>query len=222
MRPASAFAHPAAPTAAGPTPAEPPMPVPVIEHYGQPARSILITLVGVLIAIAVLGSIAWRFTGGSLFTIATPSMCPDLCVGTLVFDRPAVGQMCIRDRGGTAQCITTDDSLVGDLVRAGELTESEARTHPQRSILTKALGVGPDVQPHLVRVDPASGDRLLLCTDGLFNELDEGEIGSVLSSVKDPNEAAVELVRLANSRGGSDNVSVVVVDIARPPEALPE
>jgi protein phosphatase len=71
-------------------------------------------------------------------------------------------------------------------------------------------------------VDPASGDRLLLCTDGLFNELDEGEIGSVLSSVKDPNEAAVELVRLANSRGGSDNVSVVVVDIARPPEALPE
>ena len=67
------------------------MPVPVIEHYGQPARSILITLVGVLIAIAVLGSIAWRFTGGSLFTIATPSMCPDLCVGTLVFDRPAVG-----------------------------------------------------------------------------------------------------------------------------------
>jgi protein phosphatase len=125
-------------------------------------------------------------------------------------------------QGGTAQCITTDDSLVGDLVRAGELTESEARTHPQRSILTKALGVGPDVQPHLVRVDPASGDRLLLCTDGLFNELDEGEIGSVLSSVKDPNEAAVELVRLANSRGGSDNVSVVVVDIARPPEALPE
>jgi protein phosphatase len=125
-------------------------------------------------------------------------------------------------QGGAALCITTDDSLVGDLVRAGELTESEARIHPQRSILTKALGVGPDVLPHLVQVDPAPGDRLLLCTDGLFNELEEGEIGSVLSSVKDPNEAAAELVRLANSRGGSDNVSVVVVDIARPPASLPE
>ena len=91
MRPTSAFAYPAAPTTGGPTPAEPPRPAPVTEHHGQTPRSILITLVGALIAIAVLGSIAWRFTGGSLFTIATPSMCPDLCVGTLVFDRPAVG-----------------------------------------------------------------------------------------------------------------------------------
>jgi protein phosphatase len=116
---------------------------------------------------------------------------------------------------GVARRVTEDHSLVGDLVRAGELTEEEARVHPDRSILTRALGVGSDVEPDLVHVSYEPGDRLLLCTDGLFNELEEHEIGTALSGASGPAHVAAELVRLANSRGGHDNVSVVVIDIER-------
>jgi len=116
---------------------------------------------------------------------------------------------------GETRRVTEDHTLTGELVRAGELTEAKAREHPHRHILTRALGVGPEVEPDLVHVTAQSGDRLLLCTDGLFNELEEHEISSVLTSVQQPKDAAAELVRLANSRGGHDNVSVVVIDIER-------
>jgi len=111
-----------------------------------------------------------------------------------------------------ARCVTNDHSLVGELVRAGELDESEARVHPQRPILTRALGVGGEVQPDIIQIAHGVGDRLLLCTDGLVNELEEGEIESILRSAKDPPDVAAELVEVADSRGGNDNISVVVVD----------
>jgi protein phosphatase len=109
--------------------------------------------------------------------------------------------------------ITDDHSLVEDLVREGRLSHEEARTHPQRNILTRVLGNEPDVEVDVWEIVPQRGDRYLLCSDGLFNEVDDERITAVLRRLADPEDAAHELVALANQHGGRDNVSVVVVDV---------
>ena len=114
---------------------------------------------------------------------------------------------------GDLDQITDDHSLVEDLVREGRLSPDEARSHPQRNILTRVLGNEPDVEVDSWEIIPRSGDRFLLCSDGLFNEVDDDRIASVLRRLADPEEAARELVALANRGGGRDNVSVVVVDV---------
>ncbi len=109
--------------------------------------------------------------------------------------------------------LSEDHSLVEDLLRDGQLTEDEAAVHPQRNILTRALGIDLDVDVDGDTVLPFTGDRYLMCSDGLFNEVTEDEIASVLRRLEDPDEAAGELVRLANEGGGRDNTTVVVVDV---------
>jgi protein phosphatase len=115
--------------------------------------------------------------------------------------------------GGMVRQITADHSLAEERVRHGEMTEAEAETHPHRHILTRALGVGPDVDVDLWQLHVKSGDRLLLCSDGLTNEVNVEQISQVLHSVKDPRKAARALVDRANAHGGNDNVTVVVVDV---------
>jgi protein phosphatase len=110
--------------------------------------------------------------------------------------------------------LSADHSLVEDLVRDGQLTPDEAAVHPQRNILTRALGIDLDVEVDGNTVVPFTGDRYLLCSDGLFNEVSEDQMASVLRRLADPDEAAAELVRLANEGGGRDNITVVVVDVA--------
>ena len=95
----------------------------------------------------------------------------------------------------------------------GELSEAEAAVHPQRHILTRALGISPHVEVDVWEVVPVEGDRYLLCSDGLSNEVLPDVIASVLTTVRDPHEAAETLVGLANESGGNDNITVVVVDV---------
>jgi PPM family protein phosphatase len=114
---------------------------------------------------------------------------------------------------GQLEQLTDDHSLVADLVREGTLSQEEAAVHPQRNIVTRALGVNDRVPVDTLTVDPVVGDRYLLCSDGLFNEVPEPGIAAVLRQVDDPAEAADELVRLAVEGGGRDNVTVVVVDV---------
>ncbi|MBV8462841.1 MAG: Stp1/IreP family PP2C-type Ser/Thr phosphatase, partial [Acidimicrobiales bacterium] len=118
-----------------------------------------------------------------------------------------------RFHEGELSQITTDHSLAEEMVKSGELTSEEAAVHPHRHILTRALGVSADVTVDVWRIQPARGDRFLLCSDGLTNELEESEIGQVLGSVSDPREASDVLVRAARTHGGSDNITVVVVDV---------
>ena len=123
---------------------------------------------------------------------------------------------------GDLDQITDDHSLVEDLVREGRLSPAEARTHPQRNILTRVLGNEPEVEVDSWEIIPSAGDRFVLCSDGLFNEVDDDRIAAVLRRLADPDDAAHELVALANQGGGRDNVSVVVVDVVadeRPPGA---
>ena len=118
-----------------------------------------------------------------------------------------------RFHDGEITQLTTDHSLAEEMVRSGELTSVEAAVHPHRHILTRALGVSADVAVDLWRIQPVRGDRFLLCSDGLTNELDSDQITEVLSSVADPDKAAELLVQAARTHGGSDNITAVVVDV---------
>lgn len=119
----------------------------------------------------------------------------------------------LRAESEDLEQITEDHSLVATLVRQGQLTADEAATHPQRNILTRALGIDGTVLVDSWELEPVRGDRYLLCSDGLFNEVEDRTIAAVLRRLADPDEAAAELVRLANEHGGRDNISVVVVDV---------
>ena len=110
--------------------------------------------------------------------------------------------------------ITTDHSLVEELVAAGELTEEEAERDPRRSMITRALGLEPGVEVDLYPVELEAGDRVLLCSDGLTTMLHEAEIAALLDGEGDPDQAARALVVAANAAGGVDNITVLVVDVA--------
>lgn len=116
-------------------------------------------------------------------------------------------------RDGDLSRLTVDHSLVEELVREGSITPEQARTHPKRNIVTRALGIDAFVQIDSNTIIPYTGDRYLLCSDGLFNEVDHERIASVLRRLDDPAEAAGELVHLANQNGGRDNITVLVVDV---------
>ncbi|HBK68996.1 MAG TPA: Stp1/IreP family PP2C-type Ser/Thr phosphatase [Firmicutes bacterium] len=106
--------------------------------------------------------------------------------------------------------LTTDHSLVGELVRSGGITEEQAKNHPQRHILTRALGTPGDIEIEYAEYPLAEGDRLLLCSDGLTVMLSHEEIFTILSLDHSPQEIADYLVKAANEKGGTDNISVIV------------
>jgi PPM family protein phosphatase len=118
-----------------------------------------------------------------------------------------------RLAGSDLEQLTEDHSLVADLVRQGNLSPEEAAVHPQRNIVTRVLGVNDDVPVDIVTVEPHRGDRYVLCSDGLFNEVPEPAIADVLHRIDEPGAVAEDLVRLAVEGGGRDNVTVVVVDV---------
>jgi protein phosphatase len=118
-----------------------------------------------------------------------------------------------RYHDGELTQITNDHSLAEEMVLNGELTPAEAAFHPHRHILTRALGVSPEVKVDVWRIRPIRGERFLLCSDGLTNELGNNQLIEVLSTVADPQAAADLFVRAARTHGGSDNITAVVVDV---------
>ncbi|SFK04690.1 protein phosphatase [Cellulomonas sp. KH9] len=110
--------------------------------------------------------------------------------------------------------VSVDHSVVQELLDSGDLSPDAARRHPERHVLTRALGTGEPPEPDYWLLPAGAEDRLLICTDGLTRELADHEISRVLASVDDPQEAAALLVQEALERGGRDNVSAVVVDVA--------
>jgi len=117
-------------------------------------------------------------------------------------------------RNGELSQVTVDHTLVQELIDEGRLRPDEAERHPQRSIITRALGVESDVEVDLFTYKLLSGDRLLLCSDGLSGVVDERRIRNVLLRVPGPQRAAEKLVGMANEGGGPDNITVVVLDTA--------
>ena len=123
-----------------------------------------------------------------------------------------------RFAAGELVQVSDDHSLVADLMRAGELSAEEAAQHPQRNILTRALGIEADPVIDSWEIEPVLGDRYLLCSDGLFNELDDGRLAEVLAAGT-VQESADLLVDEAVENGGHDNVTVLVLEVVAGPEA---
>jgi len=115
-------------------------------------------------------------------------------------------------RQGELSQVTVDHSLVQELVDDGRLSPEDAERHPQRSVITRALGIDPEVEFDLFTYKLQVGDRLLLCSDGLSDVVEPAQIRKVLLRVPSAQRAARELVTVANEQGGPDNITVIVVD----------
>ena len=113
-------------------------------------------------------------------------------------------------RDGSLQRLTQDHSLVDELVRRGKLTEEQAAEHPQRSIITRALGPEPDVEVDTWTYPARAGDVVLLCSDGLTSMISEERVRAILAEHNNLDEAADALIREANEAGGRDNITVVL------------
>lgn len=114
---------------------------------------------------------------------------------------------------GSLQQLTRDHSLMADMIEAGQLTEAEARVHPNRSVITRAIGSDPHMQPDLYELNVATGDRLLLCSDGICGMIEDHEIASIMRQAPSAQSCADQLVEAALAAGGFDNATAVVVDV---------
>ncbi len=114
---------------------------------------------------------------------------------------------------GELDQITKDHSLVEDLIRAGKISEEEARDHPHRNVVTRVLGLGEDPEVDTFELAVGANDMFLLASDGLFNEVDRHALATILANVDDLDEAAVRLVERANQNGGNDNITVVIARV---------
>jgi serine/threonine protein phosphatase PrpC len=115
-----------------------------------------------------------------------------------------------RIRNGRLEQLTDDHSLVADLMRSGRLTAEEAEGHPQRSVITRALGTDPDVDVDTLVIEVEAGDLFLLCSDGLSTMVSDSEVLQTVERAATLDEAARDLLRAANTGGGEDNVTVVL------------
>lgn len=111
---------------------------------------------------------------------------------------------------GTLKQVTMDHSLVEELVRAGELDRAESRNHPQKNIITKAVGVADTVSPDFFMLDITEGQRILLCSDGLSNMVDDEKLEEIMAEPGEIDELAKKCVDEALFYGGLDNIAVVI------------
>ena len=117
------------------------------------------------------------------------------------------------DKGITQ--VTKDHSLVAELVRKGSLDESQAKLHPDKNIITRAIGAAPSVEIDFFEVELSPGDIILMCTDGLTNMVDDDEILRLVRCGVDVPEMAENLIKMANHNGGKDNIGVVIIESSK-------
>jgi len=154
-------------------------------------------------------------TEGGGTTVVTAVLYADLLIAMNVGDSRAY---LLRDN--ELHLISRDHSLVSRLVEMGKITAEEALTHPRRNVLYQALGQGSDLEIHVSteRVQPK--DVIILCSDGLWGEIDEADLKQVLNSAPTPHKATKQLIDLANQSGGPDNITAIIIHISdqEPPQ----
>lgn len=119
-------------------------------------------------------------------------------------------------RDGAISQVTTDHSVVQELIASGKLSPEEAENHPYGNVITRALGPSESVTPDYVRLDVVDGDRFVVCSDGLTKELTDFGIQHFLNENADPAEAVAAMMDAALENGGRDNISIIVLDVLRP------
>ncbi len=137
-----------------------------------------------------------------------------LVIATLIGNKlivANVGDSRLYVIGNTVRQITRDHSLVDEMVRLGEIDPSEARLHPDKNIITRAIGAQKNVKADFFEVELAKDDYVLMCTDGLTNMVKDEEILDIVRINKEPEAIAEKLVKLANDNGGRDNITVTII-----------
>ena len=115
-------------------------------------------------------------------------------------------------RNGVAERVTKDNSYVQQLIDAGKITEEEAKNYPGKNLITKALGVGEEVEPDFACTTLEAGDRILLCSDGLTNSVEDYEIAAIVCGEGDGEQKINYLVQYANIQGGDDNITALLIE----------
>lgn len=138
-------------------------------------------------------------------------------VAATIFDKVMyianVGDSRLYVIGNEIRQITEDHSLVEAMVKTGELNRSQARVHPNKNIITKAVGVNEDLEPDFFEVDLCDGDTVLMCSDGLTNMLEDELIEHIIKDNDDPAAAVTTLVKCANENGGKDNIAIIIIKV---------
>ena len=116
-------------------------------------------------------------------------------------------------RNGVLHQITKDHSLVQKMVERGRITAEEARHHPHSNILLRTVGTERDIEIDIFRVELEKDDKVLMCSDGLWGEVEDRDMESILNTYTDPRIASRELVRASHQGGGKDNVTLMIVTI---------
>jgi len=142
---------------------------------------------------------------GTTFTVVLIE--GDLCLGHVGDSRAYIW------RKGALRPLTRDHSLVQRMVSEGYISPGEARIHPQRNVILRALGVSGELEVDLDIVDAAPGDRLLLCSDGLSGFVEDAELEAIVTLASGPEERCRKLVDAALEQGGTDNITVIVIDL---------
>jgi serine/threonine protein phosphatase PrpC len=114
-------------------------------------------------------------------------------------------------REGNIKRLTTDHSYVEELVQTGSLTREEAENHPDRNIITRALGCSEDIEVDTYTYEMQQDDYIIMCTDGLTNKLSEAEIKEIVENSAELEQACEELIKKANEKGGEDNITVIII-----------
>jgi protein phosphatase len=143
----------------------------------------------------------------ALCVLTTPDIAPRFALVNVGDSRTYVW------RNGRLRRVSIDHSYVQELVSTGHITEAEARNHPRRNIVTRALGIEPHVRVDTWVLPLVRGDRYVLCSDGLVDEVEDNQISAILATNAHPQAAADALVEAANHNGGRDNTTVIVVDV---------
>lgn len=142
-------------------------------------------------------------------------------MGTTAVVTTVVNQYAYTANVGDSRCylysqglkqITKDHSLVEEMVRLGELTEEAARVHPDKHIITRALGAAPEVEVDFFDYQISPDDRMLMCSDGLTNMVEDSEIEKILSGSATGQEKVDTLIETANENGGKDNIAVIIIE----------
>ena len=119
---------------------------------------------------------------------------------------------------GVLNQVTKDHSWVEEMVSRGALSREDPIYEARKNVITRAVGIAPYVEPDIFELRPEPGDRILMCSDGLYNMVDRESISRILYRKKDPEEAAARLIEVANENGGKDNISVIVIDAEDAPD----
>lgn len=153
--------------------------------------------------------------GTTLTALVVPSFGDQLLIGHVGDSRAYL----LRD--GELSRVTDDHSLVEELVREGRLTAEQAEVHPQRAIITRALGVDGQVEVDVYTITVRAGDRVVLCSDGLTTMVRDRDVERMARAGNEPQRTAEELIEAANEAGGDDNITVVVVDVLEVEAGVP-